>query len=400
MMLLIIIGTISIGAVFAITNMVLIPYLVSEFGSTIIPSRLVSVGMMSAVALSVVIGILIDKYKRILPFILGITITACVAVLFLSTDVLMLIYIGAILIVAAAFSFLTPISSLIASHSAPQNYDKNYGYLMGTVNGSVFFISLLMGKLSTWNMTGMFELMSVIIFCPMVPLIIYGVIRKNKQPVTVDAASQPKNENSSVLSIFKNYPIVNYFFIMQFGFWFAIGGLFPYFTYFLSTETNLSLEQAIVWFGIITLLSSIIAFITGIVTKIFKPKYLLLCSLCAVMILAFITFFFYGTVVKGNGTFLFSKIAFILGSISLAFYYTLSTAQVSKIVLPRDIGKTYGINSVVFIGSQAISIRVVGDLLDKYGFQSMFLVIGISFVVALFGMIGMTTHKAYVESVL
>lgn len=400
MMLLIIIGTISIGAVFAITNMVLMPYLVTEFESTIIPSQLVSIGMMSAVALSVVIGILIDKYKRILPFIFGITITACIAVLILSTDVVVLIYIGAILIVTGAFSFLTPISSLVALHSAPQNYDKNYGYLMGTVNGSVFFISLLMGKLSTWNMTGLFKLMSIIIFCPMVPLIIYGVIRKNKQPVAVNETKQSKNKNSSALNIFKHYPIVIYFFIMQFGFWFAIGGLFPYFTYFLSTETNLSLEQAIVWFGIITLLSSIIAFITGIVTKIFRQKYLLLCSMCALMILAFITFFFYSTVVKGNGTFLFSKIAFILGSISLAFYYTLSTAQVSKIVLPLDIGKTYGINSVVFIGSQAISIRVVGDLLDKYGFQSMFLVIGISFVVALFGMIGMTTHKAYVESVL
>ncbi len=398
MMLLIIIETISVGAVYAVTNMILMPYLITVFGNTTVPARLVSIGMIVAIGLSVIIGILIDKYKRILPFIVGVTVASCAAVLFLSTGMTVLIYVGVILIVAGAFSFLTPLSSLVAASSAPQDYDKNYGYLMGTVNGSVFLISLVMGKLSALGMSGMLKLMSIIIFCPMVPLTVYSVIRMKGQSAAVSMEEEPRAESNSVLSVFRQYPVVNYFFVMQFGFWFAIGGLFPYFTYFLSTETSLSLEQAIVWFGIITLLSSAISFFTGIVTKFFRQKYLLLGSLSTMMIMSFMTFFFYGIVVKGSGAFLFSKAAFILGSTSLAFYYALSTAQVSKIVLPQDIGKTFGINSIILIGSQAVSIKVVGGLLDKDGFQSMFLVLGISFAVALLGMIGMMTHRDYDES--
>lgn len=69
-MIAIFLGMISVGVVFGIFNLILIPYLSAQFGSQSIPGQLISLGMLSTIFLSPLFGFLSDKIRKRTPFIL------------------------------------------------------------------------------------------------------------------------------------------------------------------------------------------------------------------------------------------------------------------------------------------------------------------------------------------
>lgn len=63
-MIVISLGIISVGVIFGIFNLILIPYLSAQFGSQSIPGQLISLGMLSTIFLSPLLGFLSDRIRK------------------------------------------------------------------------------------------------------------------------------------------------------------------------------------------------------------------------------------------------------------------------------------------------------------------------------------------------
>jgi MFS family permease len=173
-----------------------------------------------------------------------------------------------------------------------------------------------------------------------------------------------------------------FFFSMQFFAWFSIGGLFPFLTSFLSSETSMSLSTAATWFGGSTLLSGITSFFTATAAKAFGEKRLLVVSLSVIASIGCLYSALYGRLLSGTGAGYAGVSVFLLSSLGLGFYYSLSSATLAKLVEPHKRGVAFGINSIFMILSQAVSVALMGGLISAWGYHGMILVCTVGFVLA------------------
>ena len=378
-MILIIFGTIVIGVLYGIINLVLMPYLIEIFQSSAIPSGYVSAGLLLAAVLSVFVGIYIDKTNKVLRPICLFAITGVISLFMITSGILWLAAAGTVLFVTSTYSFLTPYSAFVSKYSKQGEYDKNFGYVMGTINAATFLFSLVIGK--TFNNDAAFtlRLMSVFITLPLIPAVVFAL--KNKAAAIY---SEPETAEKSK-GFLRKYPVFIFFLIMQFGIWFFLGAVLHYFTFFASSQTGLTLEKAIAWFGAFTLASSIVSVVSGLVTKKIDCQKLLVISVLAMVIISVCTWLFYPVVILGSMAKIFGYVVFILGAAAMGFYYALNLSLIAQVIKPQDVGKAFGINSVFMIVSQSVSVLIAGNVIEAAGFRPLILILSIALAVALAG---------------
>jgi MFS family permease len=87
-------------------------------------------------------------------------------------------------------------------------------------------------------------------------------------------------------------------------------------------------------------------------------------------------------IAERNGCRLCGVSVFLLSSLGLGFYYSLSSATLAKLVEPHKRGVAFGINSIFMILSQAVSVALMGGLISAWGYRGMILVCTVGFVLA------------------
>ncbi|MDN5359819.1 MAG: transporter, family, multidrug resistance protein [Thermotogaceae bacterium] len=362
-------GAISIGILYGIVNMMLIPLLVTHFQNPEIPGLLISFGMILSGVISPFIGAWSDKSGKRLPFISLIMVLTVSGCFFILSSIKILITIGAVFFVFGTYSFVTPYSSLVADYSSTKQRGIAFSLVMGMTNFASFLASLIInGLYDKGNTETLLTLMCVNITA----FVVLSVYIFFKRPTDRIQPIQKKENslNDRTTRLLKKYPFLWLYFSIVFFTWFSIGGLFPYITSFLSEESSISIGQASVWFGLSTLLSSVFSFGTGFFCKLIKESKLFFSSLT---ILTFITGFvslFYITVF-GEYAALYGFLFFVLLSASLGFFYSLSTSVLSLLVSSKDQGKVFGMNSLFMIFSQAISVGIMGKVIELKGYRMM-----------------------------
>ncbi len=133
-------GSISIGILYAVYNFVLIPYLNEALDSMVIPGYLVSIGMFLTIFTGMLIGYLSDKKRDYLIYIKVLFLVAFIAMGLLSLKNRFLLYFTTIVFVTTTFSIQTPYSAFVSSVSKDYNKDRNYGFVMGVSNISMFYL--------------------------------------------------------------------------------------------------------------------------------------------------------------------------------------------------------------------------------------------------------------------
>ncbi len=371
-------GTITIGIIYAIINLVLIPFITMKLGSPAISGVLMSSGTLLAGILGPILGEISDRLRNRIVFIfilVIISILATVGMAF-STGVLLMFF--TILFVASGFSLLTPYSAFVGDYSLPEEKDKNFGFVMGSTNLFFFISSLLIGVFYKRGIP--FTLLTLCIFMiiPILPLVMY--VRKNS-PVLMERGSTPKG----TISFLRENKILFVFFFIQFFAWFSIGGFLPYLTSFLKNEALIPLGIGASIVGLFTLFTSFSSFLTGWASKLIGQKRLYFISITTMFFIFLYIFLAYKSTLFFFKTVLGSEVILFILSIPLGFFYSLSTSILSSLVLPQDQGKAFGLSNLFLIISQSISITVMGIIINKLGYNYMMLAISLGFLFASIG---------------
>lgn len=285
--------------------------------------------------------------------------------------------ISAVVLVASTYSYSTPYSALVSDYSTVENKDRNYGFVMGVLSLSTFVTSLLIKSIydSKPNLT--FIILGMVIFISIVPMMIYT----RKHPARFSSVRIGQRKGSS-FNVLKKHPGLLVYFIMQFGLWFAFGGLSPYLTSFLNSEAGLNIGTASVWIGASTFFSGIVSFATGKFSRIIGQKRLFVISLTTIASFSVIIALFYHYILTPPTAQVFAIACFVGLSVATGFLYALNPSILSTMVSETDQGKVFGINSVIMVVSQSISISLVGSVIDSKGYRWMFVLISFCFVLA------------------
>lgn len=372
----VILGSITIGFVFSIVNMLLIPLLKESF-TPAVSGFIVSTGMLLAAVAGPFIGLWSDRTRKRLPFIGGLVVLSFSGTVLLMLNNSLASACAGIILAFCAFSFLGPYSSLVADRTGTSGANQGFGSVMGVVNLSGFAASLVINRLYEVGTDITLLALSAGVLLPFIfPLLSVphhehfersGPVEKITLRSVVEAISKP---------------VLFFFFSMQFFAWFSIGGLFPFITSFLSSETSMSLSTAAAWFGGSTLLSGISSFFTAIAAKIFGEKRLLLLSLSVIASIGCLYSALYEKLISGTGAGYAGIIVFILSSLGLGFYYSLSSAILAKLVDSHKIGIAFGVNSIFMILSQAVSVALMGGLISTWGYRGMILACTVGFILS------------------
>ena len=372
----VILGSVTIGFVFSIVNMLLIPLLKESF-TPAVSGFIVSAGMLLAAASGPLIGLWSDRVRKRLPFIGGLVVLSFSGTLLLILDNSIASACGGIILAFCAYSFLGPYSSLVADRAGASGANRGFGSVMGMVNVSGFAASLVINRLYEIGTDITLLALSAGVLLPFIfPL--FSVPRREhfERPDSIE-----KITLRSVVEIISK-PVLFFFFSMQFFAWFSIGGLFPFITSFLSSETSMSLSTAAAWFGGSTLLSGITSFFTAIAAKAFGEKRLLVVSLSVIASIGCLYSALYEKLIRGTDAGYAGVIVFLLFSLGLGFYYSLSSATLAKLVDPHEIGVAFGVNSIFMILSQAVSVALMGGLISAWGYRGMILVCTAGFILS------------------
>jgi MFS family permease len=359
-LILIALGSVSIGVLFGVVNMVLMPILSGLYGDMNVPGALVSAGMVLAAAAGPVLGRWIDRTGRGLAPIGALVGASCVGIVLLMGGSVAAVSAGAVLVSLCAYSLSTPYSAFLTEHSAAESRTRDFGFVMGVANGSGFLVSLAIGALSGRGMKTTLAVVAAMTLLPFLPLL--SLVRSRGEP----AAS------SGVAPAFRS-PRLVLFLAMQFCFWFSLGGLFPFFTSFLATETPISLSDASLWFGALILLSSLVSALAGRLVGSFHPRKPLFLCVAVVAAVSIAAWAFYGDVVRGRAASVFAIASFLLAGAALGLYYALSSSVLSLLAPPRAQGRAFGMNGIATIVSQALSVWAFGALISRWGYRSMLL---------------------------
>jgi MFS family permease len=372
-------GTASIGVLYGIVNLLLIPFLSGKFGSSEIPGQLVSIGMLSTIFVGPAIGILSDKLKKRTPFILAISIIASLGIFGLMAQSKILSAIAAVIVVSCAFSYLTPYGALISDYTSDDKKDSNFGFVMGVVNITTFLASILINFTYEINSSLTFFILAIFVIIAIVPMLIYT----KKNPATITKTSKNSESNLNLILFLKNNPILIICLFMQFGFWFSFGGLLPYLTSFLSSTSSMNLGTASTWVGASTLISGIFAFLTGYLSNKLGQRKLFTVSIIAITVLALFITIAFNFVMEDSVFSIFWIIAFFSFSIFAGFLYSLTTSILSSTVSRDEQGRAFGINNIVMIVSESISVSLIGFLIPLTGYRGMFTAVLAGFVITL-----------------
>lgn len=220
-------GSVSIGILYAIYNFVLIPYLNDTLGSMVIPGYLVSIGMFLTIFVGMLIGYLSDKKRDYLLYIKVLFLLAFTSMSLLSLKNRVLLYFTTIVFVTTTFSIQTPYSAFVSNVSKEHNKDRNYGFVMGVSNISMFLSSILIGAVISKSIEFVIILLSLIGAIFVIPLLFKNLKNIQLEEVKEDTLAV---SNSEVLKK------VSLLLISQFGIWFTIGGVLPYATSFLKAS--------------------------------------------------------------------------------------------------------------------------------------------------------------------
>lgn len=373
----IVLGTASIGVLYGILNLILIPFLSAHSTSSLQPGQLISIGMMSTIFLGPLFGILSDRIRKRTPFVFGITIVAFLSIMGMTLPGNVLPSISAVLMVACAYSFLTPYSALVSDYSNSDTRDRNFGFIMGGVNISCFITSILISFIYDSSPRLTFYLLGLIVIGAFLPVAVFT----RKHPAKFATADKKIKEGT--FEFIKKQPKILIYLLAQFGIWFALGGLLPYLTSFFSSATSMTIGTASALVGASTLFSGIIALTTGFFSKKLGQKNLFIFSLSVITLVFAFMSIFYQNVIDSRSTFLYGSLFFIVFSISIGFLYSLNTSILSSMVSATDQGRAFGIFNVIMILSQSIALSVIGNLINRGGYRFMFIMVFAGFFVAL-----------------
>lgn len=362
-MISILIGSVSIGILYAIYNFVLIPYLNDTLGSMVIPGYLVSIGMFLTIFVGMLIGYLSDKKRDYLLYIKVLFLASFISMSLLSLKNRFLLYFTTIVFVTTTFSIQTPYSAFVGNVSKEHNKDRNYGFVMGVSNISMFLSSILIGAVISKSIEFVIILLSLIGTLFVIPLFLKSL--NNSKPEEVKEISLAESNSE----IFKN---VSFLLISQFGIWFTVGGVLPYATSFLKTEFTMSLGKASFFMGISTLISALFSTITGIFSKIIGRKMLYMLTILTLLLTFSLIFVFYENFLSIHSILLF--LILFLFSGALGIIYTMNVVIISNSVPQNYQGKIFGINNIVVILSQTISLSLIGSIIATFDYRSFLLI--------------------------
>ncbi len=371
-------GTITIGIIYAIINLILIPFLTSRLGSPAIAGLLLSSGTLLAGILGPVLGEMSDRLRNRINFIFGLVMISMVTIIGMAFSSGVFLMAFTILFVASGFSLLTPYSAFVGDYSPLHEKDKNFGFVMGSTNLFFFISSLLIGVFYKKGISFTFLTLSILMIIPILILAIY--VRRNP-PVFTEENSVPRG----TISFLRENRILFIFFFIQFFAWFSIGGLLPYLTSFLKNEALIPLGISASIVGLFTLFTSFSSFLTGWTSKIVGQKRLYFISILSMFLIFSCIFLSYKSILTIFKNPLGSEAILFILSIPLGLFYSLSTSVLSSLVSPEDQGKAFGLSNFFLIISQSLSITVIGIVINKLGYNYMMLVISLGFLLASFG---------------
>lgn len=143
----------------------------------------------------------------------------------------------------------------------------------------------------------------------------------------------------------------------------------------------MSLEKASFYMGISTLISALFSTTTGIFSKIIGRKKLYMLTILTLLITFSLIFIFYE-----NFLFIHSILLFLilfLFSGALGIIYTMNVVIISNSVPQNYQGKIFGINNIVVVLSQTISLSLMGSVIATFGYRGALIVPTLGMVIAL-----------------
>ena len=389
-------GGTSIGVLYAVVNLLLIPFLSKKFGDPQLPGQLVSIGMLSTVFVGPLIGVLSDRMKKRTPFVLLISIAGSVSILGLIFPSKIVAAAAGVLVVASAFCFLTPYSALISDYSPQNKKDRNFGIVTGVVNITTFLASIFINVTYESNSQLTFFVLSMVVLLSVIPLLLY--VRK-EPPASANIAEKERQKEKSILLFLKKHPLFLICLFIQFGFWFSFGGLIPYLTSFLNAELSMGLGSAAMWVGALTLISGGSAFLTGRMSNLLGQKRLFMISISTMLLLTTMISCLYNSMMSDSFFAVFWMISFFGFGIASGFLQSLSVSILSSTVSPQEQGKVFGINNVVIIVAESTSVSLIGYLISARGYRWMFVTVMGGFLFALFASLVLFSKSARMRDI-
>ncbi len=365
-------GSITIGILYGVFNFFLIPFLSDQFDSTAIAGNLVSIGMFITVFTGMFFGYFGDKNQKHLAYTKLLFLVALIMLFAFCFPNTVLLYVVSILFVTSMFSILTPFSALVSRASKPEARDKNYGWIMGSVNISMFVSSLFVGLLMGIRVELVFIVFSIAALVFVAPLLLLRKERTQNQPdIHVEVQQRPFALTRTILFVL----------LSQFGIWFSVGGILPYLTSFISSGFSVSIGVASMVMGLSTLLSGLISSMAGVCSKKFGRKNLYILSLSILISVFLLLSLFFAPLMESG--LVFPVLFLILFSIALGFVYAFNVSIVSSVAAANHQGKIFGLNNIVLVVSQSISLSLFGLVINFSGYQPAFLLVMGGFLMAL-----------------
>ena len=134
--------------------------------------------------------------------------------------------------------------------------------------------------------------------------------------------------------------------------------------------------------GISTLISALFSTATGIFSKIIGRKKLYMLTILTLLITFSLIFVFYENFLSIHSTLLF--LILFLFSGALGIIYTMNVVIISNSVPQNYQGKIFGINNIVVVLSQTISLSLMGSVIATFGYRGATLVPILGMIIALF----------------
>jgi len=367
----------TLGILYAISNLVLIPYLIQKLGDMQAASLVFSAGILCTAFVGPLIGSLVDFFGKKMLFIFILVLVIILALFGIMTLTKPMVIFSGFLIVLCTFSFLIPYSVLVSDQSEDYNRTKNFGISTGVVNISLFGASVLVSLSEKYNLNVTLKLFIVVL--SILALTIFTHRKKN----IVHSMCERQLRYRTKTKVTINYFALGLYLCIHFFFWAAYGGIIPYLTSFLTDNAVISETMSPIWVGGLTLLSGVSGIFTGKFVEYFSQKKLfLLSSFLAALVCGFMVFSYSLVTTKSIFT-LFWFIWFLGFGITSGFLCSMVNSLLSSLAQKHDQGKIFGIGNVVNMCSQSLSVGLIGRLIAKGNYQPMFLIAFLCFLMVL-----------------
>ncbi|HOJ88186.1 MAG TPA: MFS transporter [Pseudothermotoga sp.] len=367
----------SLGILYAISNLILIPYLTQRLGNLSLASLVFSLGVFSSALTGPVIGFLSDKIGKRIQFISLLVLISIACALGLASSNKLLVVLSGFMMASCTFSFLTPYSALIGDNSNGENRIRNFGISIGIVNISLFATSVLISFLGRHSDNLILRGLAIVMLLVVLPVIL-DQKRKNRQALVRHDLVTDTCARHLVVS---KYPGLIVCLLVYFFFWFAYGGMMPHLTSFLASSSMGSIYAASKWIGILTLVSGMSGVITGKAVNLLGQRSLFLISCSLLVLVCGGTVVGYNALVS-NKSFSLLWLIWVLGfGTASGFLSSLISSLLSSLVDKNEQGRVFGIANAVNVCSQSLSVWLMGYVISQRGYKSMFLISSLVFCI-------------------